>query len=405
MFLKTLNRFRALPESTRAMVFLFWVYEFSQLIVNMFLNLFVFLKTQSMMGLVIYNLVFFAAIFFGFCVWGYVMAQWQISLKLNYLRAFVVYVLSFLILLIFHNDFFVLLLFATLNGLGLGIFWVGVHGYEMLTTDQKNRDFYSSMVSAGAGVLAIFSPLVATLSFYLAEQVLHTETFTLLFWILPFVYLLSLPFIFKLPDFTPPRIPRTEIKRLFLSASLKDIRPYIFIAGVPWGVRAVILPTIMLYSLKTVINIGLFQTVVGILSVLVVIFLSHQRHEGNRLKILSFATLCFSVNFFLLSFWLTSPYVYMLYALVMVLIQPIHRVSQHVIDLHSMELLKEGKNHFYSGMLYRDVLITAARLFGVLLMAFAAAFAGPFWVVQIGIVTIATAHVFEYFAAKWMTRS
>ena len=79
MFSKTLNRFRALPAAPKAMVYLFWVYEFSQLIVNLFLNVFVFLQTQSLMGLVIYNVVFFLAIFVGFDLWGLVMAQLQIS--------------------------------------------------------------------------------------------------------------------------------------------------------------------------------------------------------------------------------------------------------------------------------------------------------------------------------------
>ena len=32
MFNKTIKRFKSLPQETKAMVFLFWVYEFSQII-------------------------------------------------------------------------------------------------------------------------------------------------------------------------------------------------------------------------------------------------------------------------------------------------------------------------------------------------------------------------------------
>ncbi len=402
MFSKTLNRFRALPAAPKAMVYLFWVYEFSQLIVNLFLNVFVFLQTQSLMGLVIYNVVFFLAIFVGFDLWGLVMAQLQISLRLNYLRAFGVYVLSFVSLLIFPHDFAFLLLFAGLNGLGFGIFWVGVHGYEMLTTNQKNRDFYSSMVSAGAQVLAIFSPLVATFSFYLSEEVFHVETFELLFWILPFVYLLCLPFVFRLPDFVPPRISGTEAKRLFFSGTLKTIRPYIFLSAMAWGVRVIVMPSIMIASLKNVINLGLFQAMVGVLSVLAVIFLAHQRHEGNRVKIMGWATFFLVLDVALLSFWDSSIYIYMIYSLLLVLIHPIHRVSQHVIDLHSMELL--GETEFYPGMLYRDCLITFARISGILAMGALTLFLDPFWVIQAGILLMMTSHSLEYFAAKHMIR-
>ena len=66
MILKTLHRFKTLPLTARAMVYLFWIYEFSQIIVNLFLNLFVFMETNSLMGLVIYNLTFFLAIFLFF---------------------------------------------------------------------------------------------------------------------------------------------------------------------------------------------------------------------------------------------------------------------------------------------------------------------------------------------------
>ena len=53
------------------------------------------------------------------------------------------------------------------------------------------------MVSAGSSLVKFFTPQ-ATFSFYLSEEV-FMETFELLFWILPFVYLLCLPFVFACP--------------------------------------------------------------------------------------------------------------------------------------------------------------------------------------------------------------
>ncbi len=404
MFSKTLNRFRVLPQATKAMVFLFWVYEFSQVIVNLFLNLFVFLQTQSLLGLVIYNLVFFTAIFFGFVVWGYLMAQLQISLKLNYLRAFAMYTLSFLSLLIFPHDFGYLLLFSALNGLGLGMFWVGVHAYEMITTESKNRDFYSSMVSAGAQTLAVVSPLLATLSFYLSEEILNTETFTVLFWILPFTYLLSLPFIFRLPNFIPPRVTKAEMRRLWSSKKLKPVRLYTFLTAFPWGIRVIMMPIIMLTALKTVINVGLFQTLVGTIAIFAIIFLSHQRHEGNRVKILGYATFFIVVDLCILLFWQQTPYAYIFSALILVFVQPIHRVSQHVIDLHSVELLREGDKHFYAGLLYRDCVISAGRIFAVTVIGLLAYILDDFLLIQTCIVLSIVAYVWDYRAAKRMVK-
>lgn len=399
MFTKTLHRFRALPDSARAMVFLYWVYEFSQMIVGLFLNVFVYETTGSLLCLVIYNLVFFCLVAVGFSGWGYVVAQKQISLKYNYLRAFTIYILSFLSLIFLPRDFGYLLLFAGFNGLGLGMFWVGVHSYEMLTTTEENRDFYSSMVSLGTQIFSTVSPLVATLSFYLSEQVFHLETFEILFWILPFVYLASLPFLFKLPDYTPKRIPHSEWKRLIFDPKLKKVRRYILSGALPWGFRSVLYPAISLLSLKTVINIGLLQTLMGGVSVLALVLLSHARHEGNRVKILFYAVLGMICAFSLLFFWELSPWFFGLYSLCLTLLSPIYRVSEHVLDLKAMEQLS-GAHSFYPGLVYRDVLIWVGRSLAIGFLLLLLCFTSEEQTLQIGI----AAAILSYFAMYWNAR-
>ncbi|MEK9159987.1 MAG: MFS transporter [Patescibacteria group bacterium] len=399
MFTKTLRRFRALPDSARAMVFLYWVYEFSQMIVGLFLNVFVYETTGSLLCLVIYNLVFFFFVALGFSGWGYVVAQKQISLKYNYLRAFTIYILSFLSLIFLPRDFGYLLLFAAFNGLGLGMFWVGVHSYEMLTTTEENRDFYSSMVSLGTQIFSTVSPLVATLSFYLSEQIFHLETFEILFWILPFVYLCSLPFLFKLPDYTPKPIPHSEWKRLVFDPKLKKVRRYILAGGMPWGFRSTLYPALSLLSLKTVINIGLLQTLMGALSILALVVLSHRRHEGNRVRILLYSVLGIMAAFALLFFWELSPWFYILFSLGLTLLSPIYRVSEHVLDLKAMEQLT-GQHSFYPGLLYRDALIWVGRSISLGLLGLLLLFTTEAQTLQIGLVAI----ILSYFGVYWNAR-
>jgi len=335
----------------------------------------------------------------GFSGWGYVVAQRQISLKYNYLRAFTIYILSFLSLIFLPHDFGYLLLFAGFNGLGLGMFWVGVHSYEMLTTTEENRDFYSSMVSLGTQIFSTVSPLVATLSFYLSEQVFHLETFEILFWILPFVYLASLPFLFKLPDYTPKRIPHSEWKRLVFDPKLKKIRWYIFSGALPWGFRSALYPAISILSLKTVINIGLLQTLMGGVSILALVVLSHTRHEGNRLKILFYSVLGMMAAFSLLFFWDLSPWFFGLYSLCLTLLSPIYRVSEHVLDLKAMEQLS-GAHSFYPGLVYRDVLIWVGRSVAIGFLLVLLCFTTEERTLQIGI----AAAIFSYFAMYWNAR-
>ncbi|MFA6023779.1 MAG: MFS transporter [Candidatus Gracilibacteria bacterium] len=399
MLTKTLHRFRVLPDSTRAMVYLYWIYEFSQIIVGLFINIFVFELTQSLFSLALYNLVFFFFVALGFSGWGYMVAQRQISLRYNYLRAFTIYTVSFLLLLFFPRDFSHLLLFAAFNGLGLGMFWVGVHSYEMLTTTDKNRDFYSSMVSLGTQIFSILSPLIATASFYLSEYVFHLESFEILFWLLPFVYLCSFPFLFKLPEYTPKRIPHREWKRLFFAPNLRPIRAYILAGGLPWGFRSTLIPALSLLSLKTVLNIGVLQTVVGGVSILTLLFLSHKRHEGNRVTILFYAVLLLSLSFGLLFFWDRSPAFFIVFSLVLTVVSPIYRVSEHVIDLQTMDRLT-GDHSFYPGLVYRDILIWVGRTLAIGFLCVLLLFTSEEKTLLIGVGAIIASYWLVYFRAK-----
>ena len=364
MITATLKKFRLLPKETRAMVFLYWVYDFAEVLVGIFIGIFIFLETQSLLHLAMYNAVYFFGIMLGFCTWGYIMSLFQISMRLNYIRAFATYIVSFLILIFLPHTFPYLLLFALINGTGLGMFWIGVHSYEMLYTEDKNRDFYSSMTSAGAQSFAVIGPAIATLTFYISEKILHIETFQLLFIILPFIYTLSLPFLFSLPDFIPEKIPTKEWKRIIKDKKMKKAIPYFLSQGSIWGLFSAIYPLITIVTLGTVINVGMFETIVGILGIIAVIFLSHKRHSENRVQIMTYAIITYVIAYTILLFWKVHPLFFIIYHLIVVFVYPIYRVSEHTIDLKTIEETST-KNGFFSSMIYRDLILWLARTISV----------------------------------------
>lgn len=354
----------------RHMVFLYWIYEFSMIIVSSFLAAFVFLQTDSILQLTIYQVVYFTGVFLGFCVWGYLVAQLQMSMRLNYLKAFALFFVSFLVLIIFPSTLTVLLIFAFLNGTALGMFWLGVHAYELILTKNAERDFYSSMLMAGSQTLKVLSPLVATASFVIAEQYLQIETFRLLFWIIPCAYLISIPSLFKLPPYTPEKIKKGEMRRLFKDKKIRKHRVYYFIQSLDWANWSVLYSVIALGALGNVINMGIFETVMGVIAVAAILLLANFRHEGNRIKIMLFATLGSAVAYGLLFFWQVSPYFFMVYALALIILRPIFRVSEHTIDLQSIEALREAEHaSFYGGLIYRDIVIYSGRMFALAVLA------------------------------------
>lgn len=347
------------------MIYIYWVYEFGELTIMMFLNIFVFMQTQSLMSLVGYNLVYFTGIFLGFVVWGYMVAQLQISLRLNYLKAFIVYVLSFASLIVFPHTYDFLLLFAGLNGLGLGMFWIGVHSYEMTYTNKEDRDFYSSMVTAGGQILRIAAPLFATATFFVSEKVLGIETFQLLFWLIPLTYLFSVPFLFSLPDLTPPKIKKGEILALIKDKKQRASQAYYLTQSMDWGAWAVVIPVMAIGSLGTVINVGILDTIMGLGALIVVLLLAKKRHAKNRVKIIWFCVPVFALAYSFLLFWEQGPIFYIIFSLLATLVDPIWRVSEHTIDLHSVELASK-KSHFFPALLYRDLILGFGRILSVL---------------------------------------
>ncbi|MCK5461006.1 MFS transporter [Candidatus Gracilibacteria bacterium] len=362
MFQKTLRKFRELPPQTRSMIAIFWVYELAQIITQIFLNAYVFLQTREILSLIIYNFIFGIGIFLGFSIWGIFVAQKQISMRLNYAKSFLIYFIGFMWLLWTPPEFKNLCIFGFLNGLGLGVFWLGVHTFEMIFTKENNRDFYSSMVSIGTQTLRIISPAIATLLFFISEKWLKTDTFFLLFWILPFIYLLAIPFLFKLPNFIPAKITKKEVKELFFEKKLKSARQYIFWSGFDFPIYSITTAIISLAVLKNVINIGLFETVVGIFSIFTILFLSHRRHENNRVKILKISIFGLVLGILCLSQFERSNYFFFAFSLIFVFLTPIFRVSIHVLDLHSIEKLKRKTPHFYPGLLYRDAILFFTRI-------------------------------------------
>ncbi len=389
-----INRFKAMSMPVRHMVFLYWIYEFSMIIVSSFLAAFVFLQTDSIFQLVIYQVVYFTGVFLGFCAWGYLVAQLQMSMRLNYLKAFALFFLSFLVLIIFPSTLPVLLVFAFFNGTALGMFWLGVHAYELILTKNAERDFYSSMLMAGGQTLKILSPLVATASVIIAEQYLKIETFRLLFWVIPCVYLLSIPSLFKLPDFTSEKIKKGEMRRLFTDSRIRKHRVYYFIQSLDWANWSVLYSVIALGALGSVINMGIFETIMGVIAVITILSLANFRHEGNRLKIMLFATLGSAAAYSLLFFWQVSPYFFMAYALALIILRPIFRVSEHTIDLQSIESLRETEHaSFYGGLIYRDIVIYWGRMAALALLGVS------FYLTQSTSFTIATGLALAIFTA------
>ncbi len=384
------------------MIYLFWVYIFGEIIVSLFLGALIFLKTESLAALGLYAALRYVGILLGFVVWGFVCSKRKISMRRTYFFSFVLYILSFIILLILPNTYPVYLLFSALSGVAAGMFWLAIHTYELLHIQDQERDFYSSMLSLGAQILGIVAPLISTMAFFAAEHIFQVRPFLFLFALLPIIYAAALKIVYRLPDFVPPTITRRDIKELRKSKRITPVRKFYVIQTMPF-VSQVIMPMVSILTFVTLINLGLFQTIMGIISLATITLLAHLRHTGNRAHILFWAALAHIGANVLLFFWNVHVAYFILYSLALIVIGPIYRVSQHTIDLKSIDILGENISSFYPAMLYRDVLLNISRIIFIGGFTLTALFMrNDFLMIQIGIGFLILTGLLEWWAAKKM---
>ena len=344
------------------MLFVYWIYEFAYIATSIFIASYVLIISESFTSFIYYNIINLTGIMIGFCLWGFFMAQRKINMKLDFFRSFFVYFVSFIYLSFFQNNQDSFFVFAFINGIALGMFWVTIHSYEIIHTNKNNRDFYSSMISTGSQILHILTPAIATFLIFLSMSYDHFSPLTFLLIFLPFIFLLGIPVLFKFPEFTPQKIEFSEIKRLFTSKKISNERLYYFFSSFHMTIKPVLVSFFSVLVLKNLVNIGILETIIGILSVFITIFLSHIRTEKNRIKFLLISTIMINIAFVSLIFSEYSIYFFIIFNLIIVLFSPIYNVSMHVTHLHSIEKIKKQGKCFYPGLLYRDFILWIGRI-------------------------------------------
>ena len=361
MITSTLKKFSGLSKEVRSILGAYSVYELAERIITVFMGIFVYTSSDSLVFMALYFLVYFTACFLGFSGWGLLMSKWQINMKWNHLRAFATYILGFIWFWFFRDENWHYLVFAAFNGAGLGLFWLGHHSFEMLHTNDKDRDFYSAALGVVDHVSGILGPLIATASFLISEK-FFGDSLSIIFFVLPFVYLLVIPFLWNLPDFTPEEIESVDWNRLRKSKKLWPAKRFAFVESLGWGAWEIFAPLIIIAALGTYVNVGFFDTILGLVSILIVLIQGHWMHNGNRKKIFHWSLALVLLYFVGLLFWPFSPWVFILLGFYWELVYPVYGTVFHVISLKNIDQLRCHRGHFYAGLLYREWIIYLGRL-------------------------------------------
>ncbi len=365
----SLAQFRSLRNPLRPLIYLFWIYSFVNRAVTVFTQIYIYQMFDSVQLNIVAAMSDFTGIMIGFCICGAAAAQCRLNAKHGFLLSFLITGLGLILLPLAHTVQLACAAVA-IRGVGVGLFWLTIHTYELMETRDDERDVYSTFLSAGDQVMITASPAFATLIIWLSHN-LGLGDFLLLFMATPLIFLLGLPSLGALQDYRPAPIAAHDLAHFFIDRRNQAAQIYLLGGAAAHILQLTLIPLAAVTVLGSALNVGGFNTAFAVAGALALLAVGSRRRPANRLFILGISSIILVSLNLMLGFSLTIVTL-IVYTIGTSIMQPIMRVSQHVIDLRTMDGMSHRESDFYPAMILRDVALWVWRMAGALvLLAFA----------------------------------
>ncbi len=395
----SLAQFWSMRSRLRSLVFLFWVYSFVSRSVGAFSAIYIYKLFDSVQLNIVAAMANFTGIMIGFCVYGWIAAQARLNAKYGFPLSFAFTALG-VILLPFASDVPQACGAVAVRGIGSGLFWLTIHTYELMESRDHERDIYSTFLSAGDQILTFAAPAFATFLIWFSHR-LGLGDFTLLFLATPPIFLLGLPSLGALKDYRPEPIARHDLVHFVTDRRNRAVQVYLMGGAAAHILQNSLIPLASISVLGTALKVGGFNTVFALGGALALLAVGSRRRPENRLSILGLSTIVLIALNLMLGYSLTLATLIVYTAGVSVL-APISRVSQHVIDLKTMDGMAHAASDFYPAMILRDVALWVWRMVAAaLLLVFAGSPGTGGEALSLGMYMIAGAMAVTY-AGAWI---
>jgi hypothetical protein len=383
----------------RSLAFLFWVYSFVSGAVSVFSQIFIYQMFDSVRLNIFAAMSSFTGIMIGFCVYGGFAACYRLNAKQGFFLSFVFTSLG-LILLPLTSGAPQALGAVTVRGIGIGLFWLTIHTYELMESRDHERDIYSTFLSAGGQIISVASPAFATLTIWISRN-LGLGEFTLLFLATPAIFLSALPLLGALEDYRPEPVRSHDLVHFVTDARNQAAEVYLLGGAAAHILQATLIPLASIAVLGSALNVGGFNTAFAIAGALALLAVGSRRRPENRLRILGLSSIVLVALHLMLGFSLSFASL-IAYTIGTSVMQPVMRVSQHVVDLKTMDGMAHSASDFYPAMILRDAALWVWRMAAAaLLLAFAGSAGTGRDAISTGMYLIAGSLVVTY-AGAWL---
>jgi MFS family permease len=399
----SIKQLRAMRPSMRALVFLYWLYQFASSTTAIFTQVYLYQLFQSVTVNIISIIMLVTGVMLGFSVWGFIAAHYRLNIRHGFAASFATTSIAMLMLPWVHTTHAALLAIL-LGGIGVGLFWLAIHTYELSETHDHERDVYSSYLSVGDQVMTLAGPAFATVLIWIAHQ-FNIHELTLLFMSMPLMYLTALPVFRLLRDYRPKPVRWHDIKHFVTDRRNQLAQVYLAGSSTIFVLNKATVPLVAILILGTALNVGLFATVTSLFSILAILIVGAYRHPKNRVFLYGVATAIIVAITILMGIFFTFP-MFVAYTLIMAIAFPLLRVSQHTIDLKTMDSIGHKESDFYPTMLLRDFSFWIWRtLFALIVLAATWGAGTSAHAVAIMLYCMAGTYIVSYLGARWLMQT
>ena len=398
----TFKRLHAMRPAVRSLVLLYWIYSFASSMVGVFTQIFLYQRFNSIALNITAAIVIYTGTMVGFCVGGYFAALWRMNIKRGFLISFIIMGVAIFAL---PHAVTAMEAYGTMFvwGIGLGVVWLTINTFELTETKDKERDFYSSVLTAGNQVISLAGPALATLLIWLSGSILHIGTYSLLFTIAPIVFLLGFFCFEHIRDYRPSPLVWADVKHYFTDRANQAAQLYTFGTGLEQTLGTTVPPLVILLILGTALRVGIYDTFFAIFSALCVIVVARYRTESNRLLIYGVT----SLGILLATIWFGFAFSFValiIYTVVEGILSPINGVSSHVVDLKTMEIGRK-ETDFYATMILRDLFLWIWRVVAGVIFLIIISYLGSGKVsLSAGMYLLALGILVTYLGAFWFIK-
>lgn len=148
---------RSLPPSSKTLIWMIGLYDFSFSIATIFINVFLFRQNDDWNAVLAFNMIQFVFVPLGFWLGGALSPRF--GHRTSYQLGFVFHALLFLSILLLRGsapDHTTLL--GVLSGLAIGFYYLGQHALTFDLTRSKDRDYFFSLYLLLSSLLKIAAP-------------------------------------------------------------------------------------------------------------------------------------------------------------------------------------------------------------------------------------------------------